>query len=82
MVDTNISIITNTKQKIIELLSPSGWADKLRIFIKSSDMDELLEKLLIHSNEGRHFTPTLKDVFTAFVKCPFDDVKAVIIGQD
>lgn len=82
MVDTNISIITNTKQKIIELLFHSGWTDKLRLFIKSSDMDELLEKLLNHSQEGRHFTPTLKDVFTAFVKCPFDDVKAVIIGQD
>ena len=82
MVDTNISIITDTKQKIINLLAPSGWGNKLRLFIKSSDMDVLLEKLLKESQEGRHFTPTLKDVFSAFVKCPFDDVKAVIIAQD
>ncbi len=45
-------------------------------------MDKLLEKLLNESKEGKNFTPTLKDVFTAFVKCPFDQVKVVIIGQD
>ncbi len=82
MVNTNIDIISSTKEKIINLLTPSGWADKLRIFLKSSDMDKLLEKLLIESKEGRNFTPTLKDTFTAFVKCPFDQVKVVIIGQD
>lgn len=82
MVSTNIEIIDTTKEKIIALLTPSGWAEKLRLFLKSSDMDTLLEKLLIESKEGRNFTPTLKDVFTAFTKCPFDQVKTVIIGQD
>ena len=82
MVSTNIDIITSTKEKIINLLTPSGWADKLRIFLKSSDMDKLLEKLLIESKEGRNFTPTLKDVFTAFTKCPFYQVKVVLMGQD
>lgn len=82
MTDTNIDILQDTKEKIIKLLTPSGWADKLRLFLKSSDMDTLLEKLLIESQEGRNFTPTMKDVFTAFTKCPFDKVKVVLIGQD
>ncbi len=82
MTDTNINIIQDSKQKIIKLLTPSGWATKLRIFLNSEDMDKLLEKLLIESKEGRKFTPTLKDVFNAFVKCPFDSTKLVIIGQD
>lgn len=82
MTDTNIDIIKETKEKIINLLTPFGWSDKLRIFLKSQDMDKLLEKLLIESKEGRNFTPTLKDVFTAFTKCPFDNVKVVLIGQD
>ena len=46
MTDTNIDIIQDTKQKIIKLLTPSGWADKLRTFLTSQDMDVLLEKLL------------------------------------
>lgn len=82
MTDTNIDIIQDTKQKIIKLLTPSGWADKLRTFLTSQDMDVLLEKLLQESKEGRNFTPTLKDVFNAFIKCPFDSMRAVIIGQD
>jgi uracil-DNA glycosylase len=82
MTDTNIEIIKQTKEKIIKLLAESGWSEKLRLFLNSNDMDVLLEKLLSLSNEGKHFTPTLKDVFKAFVKCPFDNVKVVIIGQD
>ena len=82
MVDTNINIIQDTKTKIIDLLTPSGWAQHLRLFLKSSDMDTLLERLLKESQEGRRFTPTMKDVFSAFTKCPFDKVKVVIIGQD
>jgi len=82
MVDTNITIIKDTKEKIIKLLAPSGWSEKLRIFLNSQDMDILLEKLLIESKEGRNFTPTLKDVFRAFTECPFDQLKVVFIGQD
>jgi uracil-DNA glycosylase len=82
MIDTNINLISETKKKIINLLKDSGWADKLRIFLNGHEMDVILEKLLKESEEGRHFTPTLKDVFNAFIKCPFDDVKVVLIGQD
>jgi uracil-DNA glycosylase len=82
MTDTNISIITDTKEKIIAKLTPSGWADKLRMFLKGEEMNILLEKLLTESQEGRHFTPTLKDVFAAFEKCPFDKTKVVLMGQD
>lgn len=82
MTDTNISIIQDTKQKIIKLLQPSGWYNKLRTFLSSEDMDKLLERLLQESKEERHFTPTLKDVFNAFIKCPYDNTKLVILGQD
>ncbi len=82
MTDTNINIIQDSKQKIIKLLNDSGWATKLRLFLNSEDMDKLLEKLLTESKEGRNFTPTLKDIFNAFVKCPFDSTKVIIIGQD
>lgn len=82
MTDTNINIIEETKEKIIKLLTPSGWAEKLRIFLNGREMTTLLEKLLDESKEERHFTPTMKDVFNAFIHCSFDKTNVVILGQD
>jgi len=70
------------KCKLIERLSPSGWATKLRGFIQSSDFDAILETLYIEREQGKRFTPPLKDVFKAFEECPEKDLKVVIIGQD
>ena len=61
MTDTNINIIQDSKQKIIKLLTPSGWATKLRIFLNSEDMDKLLEKLLIESKNCLLYTSDAAD---------------------
>jgi uracil DNA glycosylase len=34
------------------------------------------------SSEDKRFTPPLKDLFTAFEECPYDDLRLVIVGQD
>jgi uracil-DNA glycosylase len=70
------------KLKLYERLKPSGWADKLKTFIMSSDMDQILKALLKEVQEGRRFTPVLKQVFRAFEECPYDKLKIVIVGQD
>jgi uracil-DNA glycosylase len=70
------------KCKLIERLSPSGWSTKLRGFIQSSDFDSILETLYTEREQGKRFTPPLKDVFRAFEECPEKDLKVVIIGQD
>ena len=70
------------KSKIIEKLEPSGWASKLRGFIKSSDFDKILNILYNLREEGKRFTPPLKHVFTAFEKCPVKGLRVVVIGQD
>ena len=82
MSDTKLRTIEEYKQKIITILTLSGWADKLRTFLTSQDMDLLLNKLMTEAEEGRNFTPTLKDVFRGFTECPFDKLKVVIVGQD
>lgn len=74
--------LLQTREKLYEKLKPSGWADVLRLFIMSDDFMKLLSKLKTFSEEGKHFTPSLKYVFRAFEECPFDSVKVVIIGQD
>lgn len=74
--------LEEVKLKLIEKLRPSGWADKLRSFIQSSDFDKILIKLYEMREEGKRFTPPLKHVFSAFEKCPVKGLRVVIIGQD
>ena len=74
--------IEEIKQKLYEKLRPSGWGDKLKSFILSSDFDKILQKLESETNEGKRFVPQLKYLFTAFEKCHYDKLRVVIIGQD
>lgn len=74
--------IEEIKTKLITKLEASGWASKLRGFIKTSDFDKILQKLYNDRQEGNRFTPPLKYVFSAFEKCPTKDLKIVILGQD
>ncbi len=70
------------KEKLIEKLQPSGWAQKLRGFIQSSDFDKVLETLYKLREDGKRFTPPLKQVFRSFEECPVDKLHVIIIGQD
>lgn len=74
--------LTEIKTKLIERLHPSGWATKLRGFIQSSDFDKVLEALYKEREDGKRFTPPLKQTFSAFENCPVDKLKVIMIGQD
>jgi uracil-DNA glycosylase len=74
--------LAEIKCKLIEKLGPSGWAQKLRGFIQTSDFDRILDKLLEERNAGKRFTPPLKHVFKAFEQCPEEKLKVVLVGQD
>lgn len=70
------------KLKLIEKLQPSGWATKLKGFIQSSDFDKILAELYRLREDGKRFTPPLKQVFRAFEECPHNKLKVIMIGQD
>lgn len=74
--------LEDIKLKLVDRLKPSGWANKLRGFIQSSDFDKILNVLYKMREDGKRFTPPLKQVFRAFEECPIDNLKVVIIGQD
>jgi uracil-DNA glycosylase len=74
--------ITELKDKLYKRLEPSGWALKLRGFIYSNEFDTILITLVNQVNANKRFTPSLKEVFNAFEKCPVNELKVVIIGQD
>jgi uracil-DNA glycosylase len=70
------------KLKLIDRLQASGWASKLRGFIQSSDFDKILETLYKLREDGKRFTPPLKQVFRAFEECPINKLHVIIVGQD
>lgn len=74
--------IQQVQEKLVDKLRQSGWADKLKAFVMTDDFADILIKLKNMRDEDKRFTPPLKDVFTAFEKCPYKDLKVVIIGQD
>lgn len=74
--------LEEVKFKLYEKLKPSGWGDKLKTFILSSDFDNILIALLKEARAGQRFTPPLKMVFNAFEMCPYNKLKVVIMGQD
>jgi uracil DNA glycosylase len=74
--------LVNVQNKLHEQLKESGWSDKLRMFVLSDDFYKILHKLAQDSAAGNKFTPTIKNLFRAFVECPFDKLKVVFVGQD
>lgn len=82
MKNTNVVDLEEVKSKLYEKLKPSGWGDKLKTFILSSDFDKILTALLQQARDGERFTPPLKQVFRAFEECPYSELRVVMMGQD
>jgi len=74
--------ISDIQQKLYERLKPSGWGDKLKMFILSHEFETILTYLWDESVDGNKFTPVIKDIFRAFEECPYDDLRVVFVGQD
>ena len=74
--------LEETQTKLYNKLKPSGWGDRLRSFINSSDFENILAQLLKEAQAGNRFTPPLRQVFRAFEECPYNKLKVVMIGQD
>jgi uracil-DNA glycosylase len=74
--------LKDVQLKLYEQLKPSGWGDKLRMFILSDEFYKILNVLMQDSLAGKKFTPTIKNLFKAFEECPYDQLKVVMVGQD
>jgi len=74
--------IDEIKNKLLDKLELSGWKTILKSFIESSDFDKIIGQLVKLTNDGKRFTPPLKDIFKAFEECPYDKLKIIIVSQD
>jgi uracil-DNA glycosylase len=70
------------KQKLFNKFAINGWDKVFRSFVYSTDFDNIITKLWELSNDDKKFTPPLKQVFRAFMECPLDTLKVIMVGQD
>lgn len=76
-------LIDDKRDRFIEKIeSSSDWGPVLVPWLESEDFDNVIKFLLKETKAGDRFTPVLKDVFNAFIFCPYKDMKAIMIGQD
>jgi uracil-DNA glycosylase len=74
--------IEDVRSKLVDSFKPSNWHSILKTFIMSEDFEKVLKELETIVNDGKRFTPPLKQVFRAFQECKFDDLNVIIVGQD
>ena len=70
------------QSKLCDRLEDSGWKAKLKTFVLSEDFKRILDHLLEERQNGKHFTPKIKQLFRAFEECPYNNLKVVFVGQD
>lgn len=79
MQEINLEEIQN---KLYERLKVAGWGPALVNYVTTSDFIKILKTLLREAQDGKRFSPQIKNLFRAFEECPYDKLKVVIIGQD
>lgn len=70
------------QKKLLAPLVEAGWGLVFQPIIYSKSFQELVYALKKEAEEGRRFTPPIKDLFRAFEECPYNELKVMIIGQD
>ena len=78
-IDIDINIIRDSLNSNLKV---ANWEKVLSPYINGLSFDHIINTLVDNVNNGRRFTPKFKDTFNAFIECPYDDVKVVIVGQD
>ncbi len=73
--------LKDIQMKLYEKLKPSKWGNKLRMFLLSDEFYKILLQLHENAENNKRFTPVLKDVFSAFEKCHYDDLKIVMVAS-
>ena len=78
-IDIDINIIRDSLNSNLKV---ANWEKVLSPYINGLSFDHIINTLVDNVNNGRRFTPKFKDTFNAFIECPYDDLKVVIVGQD
>lgn len=78
-VDIDINIIRDSLNSNLKV---ANWEKVLSPYINGLNFDYIVNSLADGVKKSRRFTPKFKNIFNAFIECPYDDLKVVIVGQD
>jgi uracil-DNA glycosylase len=66
----------------IETILDKEWLEILTPEMQKPYFQEIKKRLVDDINAGITIYPSLENIFNAFVKTPFKDLRVVILGQD
>ena len=67
---------------IMEIKLESSWLEVLKEEFQKDYMKNIKKFLVEEIQKGKIIYPNLKNIFRAFDKTPFSEIKVVILGQD
>lgn len=74
--------INDIRKKFKDSLELNGWNKIMDPIIDSDEFEVAIYTLKSYVQNNQRFTPKLSEIFNGFVHCPYEDLKAIIIGQD
>lgn len=72
----------NIQEKKDKICQKLGDWKIVQDFVQSSGFDSIMLNLISQVENDNRFTPKFKDIFNAFVYCPYNKLKVVFVGQD
>ena len=72
----------NIQEKKDKICQKLGDWKVVQDFVQSSGFDSVMLNLISQVENDNRFTPKFKDIFNAFVYCPYNKLKVVFVGQD
>lgn len=78
----NTIIIPDKIEALKEKLKGTGWESIIYPYLDSESFYSTLKKLVGFVQDGKRFTPKMKDWFRTFETCYYSNLKVIFIGQD
>jgi uracil-DNA glycosylase len=63
-------------------LKDTGWEKIIYPYLESENFYQTINKLIGFVQDGKRFTPKMKNWFRSFETCHYNNLKVVFIGQD
>lgn len=58
------------------------WAEMLAPFLISEEYNNIGKQLVIEANKGFEITPLFKNIYRAFLECPYNSLHTIVCGMD
>jgi len=74
--------IEEKKEYFKSIAENTGWDPLIDDWLSDYNFTHVVNYLINQVNDGRRFTPRLKDILNGLILCPYKETKVLFIGQD